>query len=94
MAQIASRIGSDPNLHAETQAIARVRNSQAIYLAFFRSRKFDLAGRRSWCQSTHREFVLKAVNIIGLYMCPPDDAIWFPADEKSSMRGLNLVRGI
>src|ERR1700722_8468395 len=38
---------------------------------FLRAQKFDLSGRKSWCQSTDPDFVAKAADIVGLYMSPP-----------------------
>jgi Homeodomain-like domain len=38
---------------------------------FLRAQKIDLSGRKSWCESNDPAFVVKAAEIVGLYMAPP-----------------------
>jgi transposase len=60
---------------------------------FLRSRKIDLSGRKSWCQSTDPDFVPKAAEIVGLYMNPPDNAVVLSVDEKPSIQALERAQG-
>ena len=55
---------------------------------FLRAQKIDLAGRKSWCESSDPEFVAKAADVVGLYMAHrpqreeqlgPED--WWNADQ-------------
>jgi transposase len=39
---------------------------------FLRAQKIDLAGRKSWCESSDPEFAAKAADAVGLYMAPPE----------------------
>jgi len=60
---------------------------------FLREQKIDLAGRKSWCESSDPEFVAKAADIIGLYLAPPDNAIVICVDEKPSIQALERAQG-
>ena len=60
---------------------------------FLRAQKIDLSGRKSWCQSTDPEFVAKAVDIVGLYMHPPENAVVLSVDEKPSIQALERAQG-
>jgi transposase len=60
---------------------------------FLRSRKIDLAGRKSWCESNDPEFVAKAADVVGLYMAPPENAIVICVDEKPSIQALERAQG-
>jgi hypothetical protein len=51
---------------------------------FLRAQKIDLAGRKSWCESSDPEFAAKAADAVGLYMAPPENAIVICVDEKPS----------
>ena len=48
---------------------------------FLRAHKIDLDGRKSWCQSEDPEFLVKAADIVGLYLAPPDNAIVLSVHE-------------
>jgi hypothetical protein len=39
---------------------------------FLRAQKIDLAGRKSWCESSDPEFAAKAADVVGLHMVPPE----------------------
>jgi transposase len=60
---------------------------------FLRAQKIDLSGRKSWCQSTDPEFVVKSAEIVGLYMNPPDNAVVLSVDEKPSIQALERSQG-
>jgi len=60
---------------------------------FLRARKIDLSGRKSWCQSSDPDFVPKTVEIVGLYMDPPDNAVVLSVDEKPSIQALERAQG-
>lgn len=60
---------------------------------FLRAQKIDLAGRKSWCTSTDPEFAVKAADIVGLYLAPPENAIILAVDEKPSIQALERAQG-
>jgi transposase len=60
---------------------------------FLRAHKIDLSGRKSWCESNDPDFVAKAAEIVGLYMCPPDNAVVLSVDEKPSIQALERSQG-
>jgi len=60
---------------------------------FLRAQRIDLAGRKSWCLSTDPEFVVKAADIIGLYLAPPDNAVVLAVDEKPAIQALERAQG-
>lgn len=60
---------------------------------FLRAQKIDLAGRKSWCESTDPEFVAKAADVVGLYLAPPENAIVICVDEKPSIQALERAQG-
>src|ERR1700738_3697923 len=60
---------------------------------FLRAQKIDLSGRKSWCQSNDPDFVPKTVEIVGLYMAPPDNAVVLSVDEKPSIQALERAQG-
>ncbi|EQD56937.1 ISPsy1 transposase, partial [mine drainage metagenome] len=47
-----------------------------------RDEGIQLQRHRSWCVSTDPEFTSKSVDVIGLYMDPPDNAMVISVDEK------------
>jgi hypothetical protein len=57
-------------------------------LRFLRAQTIALSGRKSWCQSNDPDFVPKTVEIVGLYMAPPDNAVVLSVDEKPSVQAL------
>ena len=60
---------------------------------FLRAQKIDLAGRKSWCESSDPEFAAKAADVVGLYMAPPENAIVLCVDEKPSIQALERAQG-
>lgn len=60
---------------------------------FLRIQKIDLAGRKSWCVSKDPEFAIKAADIVGLYLDPPENAIVLAIDEKPSIQALERAQG-
>ena len=60
---------------------------------FLNKQKIDLAGRKSWCESTDPDFAAKAAAVVGLYLAPPDNAIVICVDEKPSIQALERAQG-
>ena len=52
----------------------------------------QLRRRRSWCVSTDPQFAVKAADIIGLYVNPPEQALVLSVDEKPTIQSLPLAR--
>jgi transposase len=52
-----------------------------------------LQRRRSWCVSTDVNFAAKAVDIVGLYLNPPENAIVLSLDEKPSIQAIERPVG-
>ncbi len=52
-----------------------------------------LSRQRSWCVSTDPEFSVKAADIVGLYLNPPEKALVISIDEKPSIQALERTRG-
>jgi transposase len=58
-----------------------------------RKEGIQLRRLRSWCVSTDPEFAVKAADIIGLYLNPPDHALVICVDEKPSIQALRRKTG-
>jgi transposase len=74
---VAERLKSSPD------AVWRVLRKEAIFLS----------RHRTWCVSTDPEFTVKAADIVGLYLNPPENALVFSVDEKPSMQALERATG-
>lgn len=48
---------------------------------------------RSWCVSTDPQFSAKAVDIVALYLAPPQRALVLSVDEKPSIQALSRASG-
>ncbi len=59
----------------------------------FRRHGIHLQRRRSWCLSTDPEFAVKAADIVGLYLSPPENALVICVDEKPSIQALERAQG-
>ncbi len=53
----------------------------------------SLARRRSWCVSTDPQFAAQAVDIVGLYLDPPENAVVLAVDEKPHLQALERAQG-
>ncbi len=53
----------------------------------------QLQRQRSWCVSTDPEFAVKAADIIGLYLDPPENALIISIDEKPSIQAIERPSG-
>jgi len=53
----------------------------------------QLARRRSWCISTDPEFSVKAADIVGIYLDPPENAVVIAVDEKPGIQALERAQG-
>ena len=71
------------HLNASVHAVWRVLRKEGICLA----------RQRSWCVSTDPEFTAKAVDIVGFYLNPPENALVLSVDEKPSIRALERKTG-
>lgn len=58
-----------------------------------RDEGIQLQRHRSWCVSTDPEFAAKSVDVIGLYMDPPDNALVISVDEKPGVQAIERLRG-
>ena len=58
-----------------------------------RNENIQLQRQRSWCVSTDPEFAAKSVDVIGLYMNPPDNAMVISVDEKPGIQAIERMRG-
>jgi transposase len=70
-------------LEASPDAVWRVLRNEGICLQ----------RQRSWCVSTDPEFTVKAADVIGLYLNPPEMAIVISVDEKPSIQALQRSTG-
>ena len=61
---------------------------------FLRAQKIDLAGRKSWCESTDPEFVAKAAEIVGLYWRHRRTRSFFPLMRSRPSRRSSAPRDI
>jgi transposase len=71
------------HLGASVHAVWRVLRKEGICLS----------RQRSWCVSTDPEFSVKAADIIGLYLNPPEKALVISVDEKPSIQALERSTG-
>lgn len=74
---VAKRLNSSPD------AVWRVLRKEGICLQ----------RQRSWCVSTDPEFAVKAADVIGLYLNPPQNALVLSLDEKPSMQAIERKTG-
>jgi transposase len=58
-----------------------------------RKNKISLQRKHSWCVSTDPEFSVKAADIVGLYLNPPENAIVISVDEKPAIQALERAQG-
>jgi transposase len=70
-------------LHGSVHAVWRVLRHEGICLQ----------RQRSWCVSTDKEFAVKAADIVGLYLNPPENALVISVDEKPSIQALERKTG-
>jgi transposase len=75
-------------------AVARaVQGSVHAVWRVLRREGICLRRQRSWCVSTDKEFVVKAADIVGLYLSPPEKALVICVDEKPSIQALERKTG-
>jgi transposase len=74
---VAKRLDSSPD------AVWRVLRKEGI----------SLQRQRSWCVSTDPEFAVKAADVVGLYLNPPENALILSLDEKPSMQAIERKTG-
>lgn len=75
-------------------AVAReVNGSVDAVWRVLRKEGICLQRQRSWCVSTDKEFAIKAADIVGLYLNPPENALVISIDEKPSIQALERKTG-
>jgi transposase len=75
-------------------ALARhLGTSEDAVWRLLRKEGIQLARQRSWCISTDPDFTVKAADIVGLYLAPPQNAVVISIDEKPSMQALSRTTG-
>ena len=67
--------------------------SEAQVWRVLRKHHIQLQRRRSWCISTDPEFGPKAADVVGLYLCPPENAVVLCVDEKPHIQVLERAQG-
>jgi transposase len=79
----------------DTPTLAKeLKTSEDAVQRFLQKQGIQLARLRTWCISTDPEFTLKATDIIGLYLNPPDNAMVISVDEKPSIQALSRTTGV
>lgn len=73
---------------------AELHTSEDAIQRFLQKEGIQLARMRTWCISTDPEFAVKAADIVGLYLNPPENAIVISVDEKPSMQALSRTTGV
>ena len=58
-----------------------------------RRRGIHLQRRRSWCNSSEPPSAAKAADIVGLYLHPPENAVFLSVDEKVHIQALERAQG-
>lgn len=71
------------HLKVSTHAVWRVLRKEGVCLA----------RQRSWCVSTDPEFAVKAADVVGLYLNPPENALVLSVDEKPSIQAVERATG-
>jgi transposase len=67
--------------------------SDDVVWRVLRKEGVQLQRHRSWCVSTDPDFAVKAADVIGLYLDPPQNALVLCVDEKPSIQALERTRG-
>lgn len=75
--------GVADRLNTSVHAVWRVLRKEGICLS----------RQRSWCVSTDPEFTVKAADVVGLYLNPPENALVISVDEKPSIQALERSTG-
>lgn len=71
----------------------QVKGSVHAVWRVLRKEGISLSRQRSWCVSTDPEFTVKAADIVGLYLNPPENALVLSVDEKPSIQALERATG-
>jgi transposase len=71
----------------------QVKGSVHAVWRVLRKEGISLCRQRSWCVSTDPEFTVKAADIVGLYLNPPENALVLSVDEKPSIQALERPTG-
>jgi transposase len=71
----------------------RLNSSADAVWRVLRKEGICLQRQRSWCVSTDPEFAVKAADVIGLYLNPPENALVLSIDEKPSMQAIERKTG-
>jgi transposase len=71
----------------------RLNSSADAVWRVLRKEGICLQRQRSWCVSTDPEFAVKAADVVGLYLNPPENALVLSLDEKPSMQAIERKTG-
>lgn len=71
----------------------RLNSSADAVWRVLRKEGICLQRQRSWCVSTDPEFAVKAADIVGLYLNPPENALVLSLDEKPSIQAIERKTG-
>jgi transposase len=71
----------------------RLNSSADAVWRVLRKEGICLQRQRSWCVSTDPEFAVKAADVVGLYLNPPENALVLSIDEKPSMQAIERKTG-
>ncbi len=92
--QIVNPIGKDPpHGHAVWNGpliAEKLGVSDDTIWEILKDENIELQRHRSWSVSVDPEFTTKSVDIIGLYMDPPDNAIVMSVDEKPGIQAIDI----
>jgi transposase len=95
--QIVNPIGKDPpHGHAVWNGpliAEKLGVSDDTIWEILKDENIELQRHRSWSVSVDPEFTTKSVDIIGLYMDPPDNAIVMSVDEKPGIQAIERSTG-
>jgi len=80
------------NWDGATLAIALNVSDDAVW-RLLRKEGIQMARQRTWCVSADPEFTAKALEIVALYLNPPENGIVVSVDEKPSMQALSRTTG-
>ena len=72
---------------------AETGHSKHAIWRLLRSQRICLARKRSWCVSTDPLFSLKAADVVGLYLAPPENGLVICVDEKPNIQALERRTG-
>jgi transposase len=80
--------------HWDCVSIAKeLKTSKIAIWRLLSKERIYLNRQRTWCVSADPEFTIKAADIVGLYLNPPENAIVLSIDEKPGIQALSRAAG-